>query len=114
MYLSVNLRCGHRGVPAPVRTHWIGLDFREQKQTESETPLDHLTHAAAIASVGNKIDHCSMHLLYKQIAQTVATHSFKLLRICYGTYCRPQLVMQQSTWSKYLDNVPTHVVNLLL
>ena len=26
MYLSVYLRCGHRGVPAPVRTHWIGLD----------------------------------------------------------------------------------------
>jgi len=26
LYLSVYLRCGHRGVPAPVRTHWIGLD----------------------------------------------------------------------------------------
>jgi len=25
LYLSVYLRCGHRGVPAPVRTHWIGL-----------------------------------------------------------------------------------------
>jgi len=25
--LSVYLRCGHRGVPAPVRTHWIGLDW---------------------------------------------------------------------------------------
>jgi len=26
LYLSGYLRCGHRGVPAPVRTHWIGLD----------------------------------------------------------------------------------------
>jgi len=23
----VYLRCGHRGVPAPIRTHWIGLDW---------------------------------------------------------------------------------------
>jgi len=22
-----NLRCGQRGLPAPVRTHWIGLDW---------------------------------------------------------------------------------------